>query len=974
MFESLESRTLFSTAAVVTVAPVTASEPADGSSTPAVFTATLRSAAAAPVTLTYATANRTAKAGVDYTATTGSIVIPAGATSGTFSVPVLGNDVSEPTLTFLVHLKASAGARVNATAVGTILDTTGLPTVTVSDTEVPEPAAKARSNASVVVDLSNPSSRKVVVYLHTVNDTAVFKTDYVALTRAVTFKPGQTSAAVALKVVGETTPPAADEVFEVAVTRATLASLDTPVPTDLFGRVVIRAADVVRPTLAVSSPAVVAGGTATFTASLSAPSAEPVSFRYDTEPGTATTADYTPAGGIVTIPAGQTSATITVPTTADPTAQSTEAFSLALTGAANAGLAAATAAATILPDTPEPSLSVADASGVEDPSGTSTLTFTVTLSAASTRAVTVDYATADGTAVAGQEYDAATGTITIPAGQTTATVPVTILAVGGFEPDETFTLNLSDPTDATLATPTATGTILNDDTASATLSVASATVTVGTAGTATLPFTVTLSAAQASAVTVDYATANGTATAGTDYTATAGTLTIAAGQTTGTIDVPVAGPAVTAESSKTLTVTLSSPTGAALATTTATGTIVDDDIAGTTLPSVSVAPAAVTASSSATTLLAYTVTLSSAATSAVTVTYATANGTATAGTDYAAVVGVLTIPAGSTTGTVDVTVDAETSATAATAKTLTLTLTSPDGATLGTAAATGTINIPAAGTATTLPTVGVAATSVTASSTATTTLVFTVSLSAAQTSAATVRYATSNGTATAGTDYVAAAGTLTIAAGQTTATVSVTVDAEASAAAAATKTLTLTLSAPTNATLGAAAATGTINIAAAGSTGTGSTTDLADNLSQTPDSYETATGNNWLAASFTTTSAVSVTGVTLPLAMTTSGAVTLSIYTDGGLEPGTLVGTLASPSSFSATSADATFTGSVALSAGTTYWVVLQATSGAFNWYWTDSTTGTGTGFTGEWSQSSNAGTTWFSDDNYPLQMQVLVS
>lgn len=108
-----------------------------------------------------------------------------------------------------------------------------------------------------------------------------------------------------------------------------------------------------------------------------------------------------------------------------------------------------------------PTLSVADASVLEPSGGaTATLTFTVTLSAAYSQTVTVAYATADGTALAGTDYDAASGTLTIPAGQTTATIPVTVHDVG-FEPDKTFTVTLSNPTptQVTLSQATATGTI-----------------------------------------------------------------------------------------------------------------------------------------------------------------------------------------------------------------------------------------------------------------------------------------------------------------------------------------------------------------------------------------------------------------------------------------------------------------------------------------------------------------------------------
>ena len=111
----------------------------------------------------------------------------------------------------------------------------------------------------------------------------------------------------------------------------------------------------------------------------------------------------------------------------------------------------------------EPSMSIGDVSQAEGDSGTSVLTFTVTLNAASDRSASVDFSTADGTATAGQDYQATSGTLTIPPGSTSGTIPVTIYGDTQYEPDETFTTNLSNAQQATLNDASATGTIVNDD-------------------------------------------------------------------------------------------------------------------------------------------------------------------------------------------------------------------------------------------------------------------------------------------------------------------------------------------------------------------------------------------------------------------------------------------------------------------------------------------------------------------------------
>jgi len=112
---------------------------------------------------------------------------------------------------------------------------------------------------------------------------------------------------------------------------------------------------------------------------------------------------------------------------------------------------------------PKPAVSVSDAQVVEGNSGTATLPFVVTLHKASTKPVSVGYATADGTATAGSDYLAASGTVAFKPGEMSKTINVTVNGDTTIEPDETLTLSLSNPVNAKLATASATGTISTDD-------------------------------------------------------------------------------------------------------------------------------------------------------------------------------------------------------------------------------------------------------------------------------------------------------------------------------------------------------------------------------------------------------------------------------------------------------------------------------------------------------------------------------
>jgi chitinase len=192
--------------------------------------------------------------------------------------------------------------------------------------------------------------------------------------------------------------------------------------------------------------------------------------------------------------------------------------------------------------------------------------------------VTVRYATANGSATAGQDYTAASGTVTFSAGQTSKQVSVTVAGDAAAEADETFTVTLSAPSGATLgAAKTSTVTISNDDGPVVSISPVSTAVAEGNSGSKAVAFTVSLSQAAVGTVTVRYATANGSATAGQDYTAASGTVTFTAGQTSKQVSVTILGDR-TVEANETLTMTLSAPTGAVLgAGNTATITVTNDD-------------------------------------------------------------------------------------------------------------------------------------------------------------------------------------------------------------------------------------------------------------------------------------------------------------------------------------------------------------------------------------------------------------
>ncbi|MCZ8024957.1 MAG: FG-GAP-like repeat-containing protein, partial [Microcystis sp. LE19-10.1B] len=347
-------------------------------------------------------------------------------------------------------------------------------------------------------------------------------------------------------------------------------------------------------------------------------------------------------------------------------------------------------------DVPQPaiSLSINDVTITEGNSGTTNAVFTVSLSSAASTVVSVNYATANGTATAGTDYTAIPPTtLTFNPGETSKTITVAVNGDNQVELNETFFLNLSNlqanGSNVTLADNQGQGTINNDDSAS--IAITDVTVTEGNSGTTNAVFTVTLSNAVDTAISLNYATANGTATtADNDYTAIATTpLTFNAGETSKTITVAVNGD-TKVEANENFFVNLSNlqanGRNVTITDNQGQGTITDDDVI---LPSITLAVSPSSVTEDGTSNLIYTFTRSGVTTNLLTVNYSI-GGTATNGTDYASIPTGVTFAANLATATVTINPTPDTIVESD--ETVILTLASGTGYTVGTTTAvTGTI-------------------------------------------------------------------------------------------------------------------------------------------------------------------------------------------------------------------------------------------------------------------------------------------
>ncbi len=758
----------------------------DSGTTRFTFTVTLSAAVDSGVSIAYATSDGTAEdenGDADYVSTSGTLTFTG--TAGEEQVVIVdvnGDTHYEPDEQFYVELNnlSAAGRQVTIDddqGVGEIINDDGPPSITIADTTVSE----AAGTAVFTVTLSNASSQPVSVEYGTADGTATAASgDYTAIpTTTLTIPAGAISGTISV-VINDDALYEGDETF--VINLAAVPGVEaTLIDTQATGTIVDNDAP---PVLTIDDVTVdEAAGNAEFTVTLDTVSGLDVSATYSTSDGTAISGlDYVAATGAISIPAGALSDTITVSIIDDALHELDETFTVNLSNPVNATIGDGQGVGLIVDNDPAPTLSIA---GVTVDEGAGTAKFDVTLSAPSGLDVSVEYETIAGTAIGGEDYVTISGTLTIAAGDVAGAIHVPIIDDNIAENDESFTVELTNPTNATLDVAQATGIITDND--SAVVDFAHAAMAAGeSSGAATI--TVTLSIAAAFPVTVDYASSDGTALAGSDYEPVSGTLRFEPGITEQSFDVPLLADDLN-ETDETVLLTLSNATGAMLgeANNPATLTIVDDDGEPTvhfsdfnySLPE---------AGASAT----ITVTLSHLSGQEVSVDYASSDGTAVAGVDYEAVQGTVTIPPGqmATSFTVPISDDVLYEAD----ETIILTLSNPVHATVG-AVNPATLTIidddP-------LPQVqfdssayrGLEGDIV----------AITVTLSAVSGLDTSVNYATSDGSATAGTDYTAISGTLTIPAGQTVGALSVPLAADDYVEAD--ETVEIALSAPVNAVLG----------------------------------------------------------------------------------------------------------------------------------------------------------------------------
>ena len=528
---------------------------------------------ASAVTVDYAAGGGTAPPGDYAVLGSGTLTFPANASSRTFDVATTNDGMVQGSRTVNLSISDPGGSAV--------LGSQTTATLTIQDNDVggivkfSSPAVSVLEGDSAVLTLTRTGGTggNVSVVYGTSDITATGGTDYAASAGLVVFGPGETTKQISISTTTDGIVEG-DETFRVTLSSPLGLTIGTPSSATVT---ILDAQQGFQ--FGAAEYTVNEGMAAAVTVVRTGPASAPATVRYATSPGSATPgADYTPVTGVLTFAANARTATFMVPTLQDVLAEGPETVLLTLSDPSPpAQLGPRRTAALTIVDNDVPGVVKLGAAAYTVAEGAKTVLVTVQRTG-NADGVTVSYATTPGTATPGQDYLSVSGTLTFRATETTKTIAITILNDVLDEPAETFMIALSNPGGGlTLGSPSSAVVTITDDDLPGVVAIGTPAVSVGeSAGNATV--TITRTGGMAGGVTVDFATADGSAQAGSDYTARSGRLTFNAGETSKPVTIAILGD-TTREGDETFTLVLSNPGGGATLGTArvATVTIRDDE-------------------------------------------------------------------------------------------------------------------------------------------------------------------------------------------------------------------------------------------------------------------------------------------------------------------------------------------------------------------------------------------------------------
>jgi photosystem II stability/assembly factor-like uncharacterized protein len=407
------------------------------------------------LSVNYSTGAGSATAGTDYTAVNGTLTFADGETSKTFVIPVTNDGVTEADEAVRLTLGGVSDVELlgaNGAAIMNIQDSSTQLTLYGADVTVVEGNA-GETQAMVTINLTAATGRTVSVsYSNGIGNGAQSGKDYQPFSGTLTFAPGVTSQTFAVAIIGDALDEG-NEWFTVNLSNPVNAVALIPHPT------VFITDDDDAPTVSIEDVSIVEGNSATITAvfnvTLSGASGKIVRVNYTMANGSATAeSDFVSGLGTLIFNPGETTKTIFVTVVGDTVVEPDETFFVNLTSANNATIIRAQGTGTILNDESPGKLQFSS-QAYNASEGADNSTITVTRTDGASGVVQVDYSTSNGTASAGADYTATSGTLTFNQGESSKSFSIHVINDGVNEGDETVNLTLSNPTGgASLGNPT----------------------------------------------------------------------------------------------------------------------------------------------------------------------------------------------------------------------------------------------------------------------------------------------------------------------------------------------------------------------------------------------------------------------------------------------------------------------------------------------------------------------------------------
>lgn len=519
------------------------------------------------LTVEYATVRGSATENSDYIPTNGIITFAGGETTKTVSISILDDSLYEPNENLTVSLSnPSNGSITQAIATVNIIDDDLAPRITFDP--INYTVAENDGSVTVIVYRSQNTANPLTVNYTTVNGTAAGGSDYATISGVIAFASGEVTKAVYIPILDDNFFESG-ETFTVNLSNVSVGEVISPNAT-----VTITENDSA-PQISINPVSYTVDENSEFVTLIvnrNYNTAGNLTFSYSTSNGTAVAgSDYTSSSGTLTFNDGETTKSISVPILNDSIYESNESFAVVISNPSNGTISNANATVTITDNDSLISFSPSTYN-VEETAGIVALT--VYRSANTTGSLTINYSASNGSAVAGSDYTTSTGTIYFLDGEAVKTISIPIINDSTYETTESFTVSLSNPSNGSIGIGTANVTITDDDT----------TPEIGfnpidyslleNEGTVTL--TVYRSQNLSGSLSIDYSTVRGTADAVSDFISSSGRLTFAEGETTKVITISIVDDGIF-EQNESFTVNLSNPSTIASINNSATIHITDND-------------------------------------------------------------------------------------------------------------------------------------------------------------------------------------------------------------------------------------------------------------------------------------------------------------------------------------------------------------------------------------------------------------